>query len=864
MPSSYLTELALRSAVNTNDRELTSQGGQADAIKSAALKRSQDLIQGNSNTSTSNLQLGIEAAAITAAIVGITIAYKAISKQMSVLKNQRLSFDQERQAGIATFMMPIDKEESNLSKEEKVIKGFLELSFKNPSFSSYLGIHSAELLTNKGSKFNSVLPFYRMSEGLSQPIASTKPLDRQRTSINLFFRSALPDAIADIEDSFQTDWQCVSFWESAYQRKNYLNNRRAPRFIMMSLSNLLWNLQHPVDPISGYPLNISRCIEICRDAELYLIQLLNTESPPYLINIHNDENEIFSFMRRLEFHVKALRAAYVDEQLHELNVEEITNSAHSALRIMDKSIFKLVYKRYNPVAKKFEPDDKAAESLADTVSYLNLLLIRNATLLDAFLPLPTWLPQTTTINRPPQTVVDVLIIFCHLSWRERDQLLERIEKINMDSAVEFAKTLKKFDARFVKPIKDVSKKELNATVFSPKHQDVSRLTARRLVPLIALVVKDYQVELDTPLSTERAKISQRPANNTPNIWSGKQQIQAINTSAELGGGYYTWALSPFIIMSAEVAAALDELPKRQYRMTQMTELLDNVGDLVQHYRSFLQNKSFQTFLLKCLNKVKEEYADLDRHIEKVDECLAQDERMSRGLQSILRPMTRDLTNSLDGFMLATNNFERIVSLPDFTENERQLLATKLSTVSNQFSLLFAQDSGITSLIDMPAIALPSRVKTVIKPNFVEVRKVVALKKLVEHCYNALSYQSSEGHKGSILRELLNLIEEKPTFNEKEIKHVIMELARVTASYRETWIFQAAYGNTRSARALIAAIKDPILNEILPLASIIFGQSNMNMMEVSDAQILHRLKNLREGNHWQESSEKIKLLSFSTS
>ena len=238
--------------------------------------------------------------------------------------------------------------------------------------------------------------------------------------------------------------------------------------------------------------------------------------------------------------------------------------------------------------------------------------------------------------------------------------------------------------------------------------------------------------------------------------------------------------------------------------------------------------------------------------------------MSRGLQSILRPMTRDLTNSLDGFMLATNNFERIVSLPDFTENERQLLATKLSTVSNQFSLLFAQDSGITSLIDMPAIALPSRVKTVIKPNFVEVRKVVALKKLVEHCYNALSYQSSEGHKGSILRELLNLIEEKPTFNEKEIKHVIMELARVTASYRETWIFQAAYGNTRSARALIAAIKDPILNEILPLASIIFGQSNMNMMEVSDAQILHRLKNLREGNHWQESSEKIKLLSFSTS
>ena len=90
----------------------------------------------------------------------------------------------------------------------------------------------------------------------------------------------------------------------------------------------------------------------------------------------------------------------------------------------------------------------------------------------------------------------------------------------------------------------------------------------------------------------------------------------------------------------------------------------------------------------------------------------------------------------------------------------------------------------------------------------------------------------------------------------------MELTRITASYRETWLFQAAYGQTRSAKALIAAIKDPTLNSVLPLASIIFAEPTTNFMKVSDEQILKRLKNLQEGNLGQESSNKMKLISFS--
>ena len=863
MPSSTsaaMTEWALRAAANKSAREITTEGGQADALKDLALQHVQGLGESLPNSNST------QAEAIGIAVAGVAVAYTAISMQLGRLKNQRLDFDKEREAGIATFMIPNNVEEVDLSCEEKVIKGFLDLTMKISSpFSKYLGIHSAELSTDSTGTFYSILPFYKMSEALGQPLASTKPLDRKRTAINSFFKSALPTFIAAIDTHFQTSWKFISFCQSAYEKKNYLNNLRAPRFIMMSLSNLLWNLQHPVDSETGFPLSLTRCIELCRAVELCLNQLLNPAAPPYLQNISNHENQLLSFMRRLEIYTKTLRAAYVEEQLHELNIEEITNSAHQTLRIMDTSVFKLIYKRHNLITNKHEPDEKAAETLADMITYLNELLSENSKIMDILGPVPAWIPSSTGINTPPATVIDVIIIFCHLSRHDRNRLLTRLDMSNKATEIEFAKTLREFGRKFVKPIKTVCRDELNVSPYSPqrKHQEAHILTARRLVPFITLVIEDYRIEVDTAETFKRAKISQE----TPGamiLYSGKQQAQAINLSAQKGGGYYIWALSPF----AEGVTELDKLPKYQYRMTQVTKLMDSVSELVLNYRSFLLQKSFQGFLLKCLSKVKAEYTDLDQRISEADNHLAHNnEDMSRSLQAILRPMTNDLNNSLDAFALATNNFERVVSAPDFTDQQRQLLSTKLGAISEQFSLLFSDDSGLAEFLDLPAMtSSQSSIQNNVDPAPIVVtaaevlnEKMAVLKKLVGNCYEALSFQSRVGRKGQLLKELLTLMKNGRNLTEEHIKHVVMELTRVTASYRETWFFQAAYGQTSSAKVLIAAIKDPTLNAVLPLAAIIFGQSDINIKQVSDASVLRRLNNLRDSNHrWQEPSSTMRL------
>jgi hypothetical protein len=844
-----ITEQALRTAVLEAPRSLVSSSTQAESIHRTALEHAREKIKAFSDGSSISSQMSIQASAIGAAVIVIGTAFTAITYQMRVLSDYRLMFDAERQAGIATVTQRTNIEESKLSVEEKVIKDFLELT-QNASFSHYLGIHSGEIETQRNAKYHSVLPFYRMSEAIGQPVGTARPLDEQRTAIRLFLKSALPDALAHIELPFQTDWSIYAFFESIYEGKNYLNNRRVPRFIMMAMANLLWNLQHPIDPATGFPLSLDRCMILCRDVELCLNQLLNPESRPYLHTIDNEENEILSFMRKFEFYTKSLRAAYAEEQLHQLNIADITTSAHRVLRIMDQGILKLIYKRYNPISRKKEPDSGAAEALANNILFLNLLLQRNPNLI-GFLPktIPEWIPAEAGINKPPQTLIDILIIFCHLSERERVEWLNNISKVSTNSAIEFTQALKEFYQQFVIPIRKVSQRELKTTLIDWKTQEVGCLTAKRLMPLITLVIEDFRLPVDTPITADLAKKS--------NVLSGKQQVQAINRMAQAGGGYYTWAISPFV---ERTATPLDELPRHQYRMTQITKLMDNVGDIVEHYRNFLQYPGFQTFLLKCLNKVKEEYEALDKRIAAIDTSLADNECISRSLQDILRRMAGDLNTSLDAFTLAVANFERIVSGPDFIDQQRHELSTKLNTISEQFSLLFKEESGIAELLHMPVVT-PKVVAEADYLSPVRVSKdiadtcaVLALKKVVEKCYEALSYQSRVGHKGLLLQELLSFIEDQPNFTSKQIKHVIMELTRITAGYRPSWFFQAAYGQTRSAKALIAAIKDPTINMVLPLAATIFDQSIS--AQLSDTRIAQQFRNLSMKNHWDASSEKM--------
>ena len=876
MVISTFTEQALRSAMNTTKTELSEEVDPAKTLKQTAIKRVEELIKGNSTSGNKNMQMDVQAMAINAAIQGIELAFYAIQGQLKELKNKRLSFDKERQAGIATFIIPTNKEEKELSKQERIIKSFIELTKKNPLFAPYLGIKTSVSSELDNAEFHSVLPFYKMSEQLPQRVCSNKAIDKQRTTISLFFRSAMPDAIANIDNNFQNDSSFLEFWKSAYKKENYLNDLRAPRFIMMSLANLLWNLQHPVDTETGYPLSIGKNIKLCLSVSAFLNKLLNSNEITYLKPLSDSTSNLFYFVRKVEIHVKSLQKAFSEEHLNELNIADLNNNAHNTLRIMDKCIFELIYSRKNPLTHKMQPDSKAAEELAYKVSYINQQLADMPELLGYFKSIAANTGFIPYLNPTPRTVIDILILYIHSSHEDKERLFKALNAHPSDSLPEFIYNLKTFEKQFIRPIKDVSKKELNAGIFDRKSKEVRRLTARRLIPLITLVLEDYSVEVNRPITLA---FDQTTADSV--LYTAKEQIEMINKSASGNGdieaqGYYAWELSPFVTFNKETEEVLDDLPKRQYRFTEITKLLDAVSEIVLNYRSFLQYKSFQEFLLSCLDKIKKEYSNLTEHIGKVNDCLTKDKVISRNIQSILSSMTSDFGKGYETFSNSFINFEQKISAPDFSEQQKLSLTTKLNFIHQQFTTLFEEDSGILSFIrpttplqkgnsikELSSTATDEEPTTVPPPEkqYLPPKHIVELRKLINRCIDALSYQSRYGVKGKLLAHLLTLIDSKATHTQDDIASVIKELARITLSYRPTYFFQAEYAETRSAKELIAALKDKKANKLLNLKEILLGSDTEEIINQSNADIAQRLRNARVANNWHDSCDKIQTFSL---
>ena len=899
MFSASAAQWAIRAGANGVGTDLASGIEHATDIKNTAEKRVGDLIKGSSNASKMQGKMAAEVALVAVALEGLQMAYTGVTAQMAEVGNQRLAFMKERETGTATFVVPINKEIRDLYKEEVFIKYFVELTTKKSSFSTYSGHHSALFPDGKGSYFYSVLPFYRMSEGLGHPVENKRPIDKQRRAISLFLKSTVPDFLAHIDRSFQTEWRVTSFFSSTYQGANYMNNLRAARFVVMSLANLLWNIQHPVDPETGFPLCLTSCIKLCRDVAQYLDILLDSaekDRPPYLKHLSHDRDRLISFVRKIDMYTHALRAAYTEEQLHQVNINEVTNSAHQALEIMDKNVFNLIYKRRHPITN--EPDDSAADSLVCMFGYLRDLFMRNPGLIGFFSTFKKLNPEKTHVNETATTVIDAVIMFCHLPKPERLTLIKDLKKSTLSSVLEFAETLNQLHYDFIAPVDRVSKRDLKATA---SYTDRAKLSAKRLIPFITLVLDDYGVEVDTPHIQARIQDSETNAASWQ-IMSGKEQINAINQDAALDGaeGYYQWTLSPFIDVNVQTAEALNGLVKRQHRLTQVTKLLDAIRELIQDYQTFLQLKSFQKFLLNCLSKAKDEYAALELQIDQMDAGLAEDERMPRRLKQILCQMTNEMDSRLDEFSQATAQFKRIVGAPGFPDQEKHMLAFKIHQINDQFISLFGEPSGLNNISPMVseetsrspipntrrafstsrfssavrAITAQQRLSTSFEPgaalvpeielnpvvNHMASNQVVALSQLAHRCFDGLSYLSQIGYKGVLLRNLIAKIDRQSDFSEAQFNRAIKELVCVTASYRETYFFQAAYGQTRSAKILIKAIRDPALQAILPLGSIIFNTTDIDYSTQSDAQIIHALENLRSGERWQESAGRLTMVS----
>jgi len=905
--SDEATELALRSAVSRN-RPDGKPPNPEDILKEAKTRWKDFSNDGNLKKLATGLtdQQTVQSLVIKAAVGGLTLACNRISEESNTVKQKRDELSDEIRLGFSSFNVPESRPKEKLSPEQKVIMDFCHLANdpKNPWLTRYLGIRKKDPKEVGGKTYYYVLPFFGMSKGVGQPLASPRLVDVVRTEINLFLRGGLPETIKAIEAQFKQENEYLAIAKSCVRQGNYLNNWRAARFLVMSLGNLLWNLQHPVDLETGFPLITKDCIILCRRVEIFLNALLNSDAPPFLSNKTPEEIHATDFIRSADLLVKNLRFAYAEEQLNELNISDLTNSARKGLHTLNNALFQLLYRRYDPIEKKMVPDSDAANVLASDLSELKRLLKQDNTLFEPFQDRVEQLPAIDFLNGNVTTLIDVLIVFCHLPYSKRKALRYELKaRMEDEGASQVARILKSFNERFITPIEHGGKTYTSRNEFLSAIETISGeyerqkalLVGQRLIPFLTLLIEAFRIDVDTSHSCESARTSQRSLLNI-NVDSlnpeknmqrtGKQQVTAINEQAsqvnqEVPEGfdevvpYFAWRVSAFIYTSGVINTQIDELPKQQYRMTQITQLLDAIAALLTNYRTFLQHKVFQSFLVECLQDVRKEYMGFEQTADQAG-TRAREGKVSRHLQGILLPMVEELDMSLEDFQSAANNFERIVSDPGFIDKERAHLTDHVHFIHARFWALFHKESQLLKLLPREEVGRNTRMsmmifgspltpitaamtpRSVSRGSSQERRElqVFALKMLMRQCYDSMSYLSKQGYKGELLNQLIDKMNTKTMLTETEVKDYLRILVRLVSSYRQTYFFQAKYGETRSAQALIAAIKNRDINTVLPFSAVIGHDKPCDFTLLSDAQLITKLQETRDKNDWEDTVDDI--------
>ena len=656
----------------------------AKSINSASSTSMTQLIEDNMDL----IQLSMKAA---------IFAIQAFSEHMKATTEHRKRFEEELQLNIATFTIPGDLESKNLSLEHKAVERFLTKLNQFPALFAYSGVKKIVDTEDNRTRRMCALPLYSIHQ-LEHPSASPRDLDQARIAISLFFNSKATRALQNMTDMFSQDNRATIFFESWWEELNYLNDLRAPRFILTVLFNILWNLQHPIDCKTGYSLPLNESIRLCSQFNALLNIYLADEmsDSPY----KNDfKRHCFRIVRQIELKANNLYLGYIDEKLRQFNLKSLTNNAHLTLRELDTSLFQLIFK-----TRDNHPNQQAALDIADSIGLLNDLLDKNPAFFDVFdeqrKKIPGIFLTNTYLNPESCTVIDALIIFCHLTNKQRQILIESIYALPDagENGYSLAEELSMFENDYILPLEKslLTKQPHN----SSDPSSLAKYSALKLVPLFTLVAADFRIKVDTRKSLSRIKeITDHDGISPYN--AGNEQVQLINNTAQEYSSrpkgqasshqVYHWSISTFMKLTPEAAESIDHLPSKQYRMTQITELLDFISELTLSYKSFLQYKTFQSFLLDCLQRVDSEYRQFAEEATLVEQLLSLDGKLDRALKNILQTMITQLSDNLSAFRQSIDEISHIVGAPDFTELRKQELDKHIKRIEKKFVQLFRKE-----------------------------------------------------------------------------------------------------------------------------------------------------------------------------
>lgn len=703
------------------------------------------------------------AAAIVAGgvVLGLVGAVSVVSKSWKTVGEKHAKLEEEIIQQVSMFGVRETGVTPKPTFEQKLIRSYyLELE-KELWLMRYSGIRRIEAAEPGAKTMYFVLPFYTMDAKVLKPLASMNAVDRVRNLIDKFLRIRLPEALEGIERAFEyyKRYTLLSAGKYVAEKGNFLNNWRSARFIMITLGNLLWNLQHPGDLKTGHHVSIDQCIKYCDRVLILLNSLLNPQEAPFLVHtdmfgrVHEESELLLKFITSVQILVKNLRQAYRYDQVNTINLADLTNTSHRVLETLNTSLFKLLYQRKSHEAKMMVPDDRAADLLSACFDELTLVLQGNNAIVDLFQPYYKKFHNIPYLNNRVTTLIDILIIFTHLPYDDRAALIAALKERTLVSTEpswdKFAEGLGILELRFIRPI--ANQDQSNRFYQNARS---ARITGRRLIPFFTLLMAalrtdvdtgnsyqlakneqniltasnaDYEFEYDSPLNgglhansafSERSDLTSRSTlnlsshlNSTLKIQrSGRQQIEAINFQARQAEGmenaYFKWRVELFTQHMSVSAKAfmvqIHRLPMEADQLIELVKILDAIASVRDLDPVFLQEPAFKHFFLHFLYKVKEAFRTFNQKLSHAGETISSHEGVSPQMQSIFSNMMEEMEGSLQAVDTAANTLTSIIDNPNFMNEQKKSLASLIRFIEHSFTTLYPEDEkpDITTLLSM--------------------------------------------------------------------------------------------------------------------------------------------------------------------
>jgi hypothetical protein len=222
------------------------------------------------------------------------------------------------------------------------------------------------------------------------------------------------------------------------------------------------------------------------------------------------------------------------------------------------------------------------------------------------------------------------------------------------------------------------------------YRESALLTARHFIPLMTLLVEDYRLDMSIKVDPEsnehtvfspsifKRSLSQTITDTEPDFsrpLGGNEQVRCINrhtfSSGKKASVYYLHNISLLLNIPPPFDVYIDELPVHQYKLTQMSDLMDKIGEILEHHRDWLHNTAFQESLMRKLALVQSHYDVFKTYVESSRSLLQKGEHIALIRNIVLQDMAVQLEKNITMVKLLMADLTLVVSSYHFSQTQKE-------------------------------------------------------------------------------------------------------------------------------------------------------------------------------------------------